>query len=115
MLFLEEIKGIFPAPHINQPTMADECELIQERITDPVCDLKVGCCYCPNEIDDIDTAPVIFDCDKNTNNLVCSFKCEGVPDEVKDNCAYCGALYFGKTDVCDSCWITAYESCMLDD
>jgi hypothetical protein len=92
-----------------------DIELTQERVTYPTCDMKTCCYYCPNTINNIDQAEVIIDTTDNINNLVCSFACEGIPDEMKDTCAYCGTLYFGKSDVCDSCWMTAHESCMDSD
>jgi hypothetical protein len=82
----------------------DECNDTQQRITDPVCDIKTCCYYCGDHIKNIDKAKVIYDDKDNINNLVCSFHCEGIPDEMKDNCGYCGALFLGNDDICNGCW-----------
>lgn len=91
----------------------DAVDLSDADIPDAV--TYLNCYYCPNTINNIEKAEVIIDTTDNIKNLVCSFACEGIPDEMKDTCAYCGTLHFGKSDVCNSCWMTAHESCMNSD
>lgn len=91
----------------------DAVDLPDADIPDAV--TYLNCYYCPNTINNIEKAEVIIDTMDNIKNLVCSFACEGIPDEMKDTCAYCGTLHFGKSDVCNSCWMTAHESCMNSD
>jgi hypothetical protein len=88
----------------------DECDDTQQRITDPVCDLKTCCYYCGDHIKNIDQAKVIHDYKDKINNLVCSFRCDGIPDEMKDNCAYCRTLFFdNRSEICSSCWCAERE------
>ena len=68
------------------------------------------CYYCGDHIHDIDAAEVIIDAKDNIKNLVCSFSCDCIPDEIKDNCGYCGKLFLGNSDVCNECWCVAHSS-----
>jgi hypothetical protein len=76
----------------------------QLRIEDQVFVFKTCCYYCSASIADIETAPTIEDYKDNIKNIVCSYKCHGIPDDIKDNCGTCGSLFFANSDVCDSCW-----------
>jgi hypothetical protein len=71
---------------------------------------KTCCYYCGDHIENIDTARTICDTDDNIKNLVCSFRCYGIPDEIKDNCAYCGTLFFDpRSEICSGCWCAERE------
>jgi hypothetical protein len=62
------------------------------------------CYYCSIPIDDIEKAKTIDDYTDGIKNLVCSYNCDGIPDEMKDNCACCGKLFFDNSDICAACW-----------
>ncbi len=63
------------------------------------------CYYCSDPIADIEKAKTIDDyTDDSIKNLVCSYNCAGIPDEIKDTCAYCGKLFVDNTDICAACW-----------
>jgi hypothetical protein len=65
---------------------------------------KTCCYYCCDPIDDIEKAKTITDYTDNIDNLVCSYNCVAIPDEIKDNCGCCGRLFLGTSDICNGCW-----------
>jgi hypothetical protein len=81
----------------------EDCSITQQRTSDPVCDSKACCYYCSDPIDDINEAKTIHDTTDNIKNIVCSYDCMGIPDEMKDNCSNCGKLFFDESHVCISC------------
>lgn len=73
---------------------------------------KTCCYYCGDHIENIETARTIYDSNDNIDNLVCSYNCNGIPHEIKENCTYCGLLFFHpRSDVCSSCWCMECEMC----
>jgi hypothetical protein len=65
--------------------------------------LKTCCYYCGDAIDDIEAAKTILDETDNINNLVCSYACLGIPDEMKNTCDICGTLFFEDAGICGGC------------
>jgi hypothetical protein len=87
----------------------EDTTITQQRTEDTVCDMKTCCYYCGDKIEDIRKAKVIYDHNDDIDNIVCSFRCDGIPDEIKDKCACCGRLFMDCSDVCSSCWCAERE------